>query len=137
MVKTANIEFQPTSQNDAESLTDLRVEVMRESLEAVGRFDPERARARFLNSFDPLSATKILMENELVGFFVVRSFSDYILLDHLYVARHKQGDGVGSKVMSLVKAMAHNASTSIKLCALKKQPSQCILRVARIRSHPL
>jgi len=39
---------------DAELLAQIRVEAMRPSLEAVSRFDPERARNRFLSSFQPL-----------------------------------------------------------------------------------
>lgn len=124
-----NIVFQPTSQNDAKSLADMRVGIMRESLEAVGRFDPERARARFLNSFDPLATTKILMEDLLVGFFVVKLFPDHILLDHLYVARHLQGSGIGSKVLGHVKSVARNVSLPIKLCALKNSPANAFYKM--------
>lgn len=104
-------------------LSELRVDVMRESLEAVGRFDPDRAKARFFNSFDPKSTTRILIGDELIGFFVVKSRLDHILLDHLYIARHQQGGGIGSKVMNRVKSQADDVALPIKLCALKNSPA--------------
>lgn len=123
MVERSNIEFVPTSQNDAQSLAILRVEAMRESLEAVGRFDPDRARDRFLNSFDPASTTKILKAGRLVGFFAIKVRPDHILLDHLYIARDLQGSGLGSAVIKLVKTRASDASLPIQLCALKGSSS--------------
>lgn len=123
MAQASDIEFHATFQTDGELLADLRVDVMRESLEAVGRFDPDRARARFLNSFDPKTTTKIFIEDELTGFFVVKICPDHILLDHLYIALRQQGGGIGSKVMEKVKSLADDASLPIKLCALKNSPS--------------
>lgn len=128
MVEPSGIEFVPASQTDARMLATLRVEAMRESLEAVGRFDPERARNRFLNSFDPLSTTKILRTDELVGFFAVKARPDHILLDHLYIVGNMQGSGLGSKVMNLIKAQAMDASLPIQLCALKGSPANAFYR---------
>jgi hypothetical protein len=39
-----NIDFEPAIESDGETLADLRVVAMRESLERVGRFDSIRAR---------------------------------------------------------------------------------------------
>ena len=69
----------------AEQLASIRVAAMRPSLEAVGRFDPERARERFLKSYCP-GETEIIYANEkIVGFYVLRRRSDHLYLDHLYV----------------------------------------------------
>lgn len=77
------LEFaQPT---DAEDLVALRIEAMRESLERIGRFDPVRARARFLATFSPEHTRHILSDEQRVGFVVVRPSNDFILLDHLYI----------------------------------------------------
>ncbi len=43
----SGIALAPASARDADRLADIRVEAMRMSLEALGRFDPVRARARF------------------------------------------------------------------------------------------
>ncbi|OWQ86742.1 hypothetical protein CDN98_11740 [Roseateles terrae] len=45
---------------------------MRESLERVGRFDPVRARERFLNSFVPAQTSSIHLDGAFVGFLVLR-----------------------------------------------------------------
>ncbi|MEP0520886.1 MAG: GNAT family N-acetyltransferase [Hyphomicrobiales bacterium] len=114
-----DLSFCTASQKDARALADLRVEAMRESLEAVGRFDPDRARARFLKSFEPEATTRILKAGRLVGFFALKRKSDYLLLDHLYIDDDLQGIGLGSQVMKLAKAQANEASLPIELCALK------------------
>jgi hypothetical protein len=47
------ITFENAVASDAEALAAIRVEAMRESLERIGRFDPQRARERFLSAFSP------------------------------------------------------------------------------------
>lgn len=53
MHEARSILFTAASPDDAEALATLRVEVMRESLERIGRFDPVRASERFLTGFSP------------------------------------------------------------------------------------
>ena len=48
---------------------------MRESLEALGRFDPIRARERFLSGFDPALTKKAMIDGELVAFYVFKEES--------------------------------------------------------------
>lgn len=45
--------FHPATEADATKLADLRVQAMRPSLMAAGRFDPARARDRFLSNYVP------------------------------------------------------------------------------------
>ena len=47
-----NLAFRFAVQSDAEVLVDIRIAAMRKSLERIGRFDPQRARERFLASFE-------------------------------------------------------------------------------------
>jgi hypothetical protein len=42
------LRFSTANAADGQALADLRVDAMRESLERIGRFDPVRARERFL-----------------------------------------------------------------------------------------
>lgn len=46
-------EFEQSGEGDAQALATIRVAAMRESLERIGRFDPDRARRRFLDTFSP------------------------------------------------------------------------------------
>ena len=63
MRKNANIEFKPTSESDFEELLEIRIECMRESLTAIGRFNPQRARERLQNSFQPSETQFISLNN--------------------------------------------------------------------------
>lgn len=114
------IEIVQASDEDGDALAELRIAAMRESLEAVGRFNPERARARFLNSFDPSATFKILSNLTEIGFYVLRERDDYLWLDHLYISPKFHGRGVGSRVMEIIKSAARNSQKPIRLGALKE-----------------
>ncbi|MYM57306.1 GNAT family N-acetyltransferase [Rhodobacteraceae bacterium GS-10] len=101
---------------------------MRPSLEAVGRFDPERARARFLDSFDAADTKIIHAGNAVVGFFVVRRRADHFYLDHLYVTPGFQGRGIGRYVIDDLKAEARAATLPIRLMALNGSPANGFYR---------
>ena len=108
---------------DAERLADIRVEAMRPSLEAVGRFDPLRARDRFLGSFVATDTRVILVEEGIAGFFVVRRHADHFYLDHLYVSPAFQGLGLGRDIVEGLKAEAEAAGLPIRLMALNGSPA--------------
>lgn len=108
---------------DAELLAEIRVDSMRPSLQAVGRFDPERARSRFLSSFQAPDTNIIYLEEKVAGFFVVRTETDHLYLDHLYVVATFQGRGIGRRIVHDLKAVATTASLVIRLMALNESPS--------------
>jgi GNAT superfamily N-acetyltransferase len=109
--------------SDAEALVTLRIEAMRESLERIGRFDPERARQRFLAGFSPEYTRRIQANGELVGFFVVKPHEDGLLLDHLYVHPHHQGKGIGAAALLCVLHEAEAKGCSVRVGALRGSPS--------------
>lgn len=113
-----NIEMVAARPTDGNELAVLRVEAMRESLEAVGRFDEQRARDRFLMTFTPTSTDKIMRADKLIGFLVVRILENHVHLDHLYIIKSEQGHGIGAMAMDHVKARAQSLSLPIRLCAL-------------------
>jgi len=45
------ITLTPAQPADLDAMTDIRLDAMRESLERIGRFDPQRARERFDNYY--------------------------------------------------------------------------------------
>lgn len=123
------IEFEISEHVDAEAMATLRVEAMKESLEMVGRFDPERARARFLSSFDPQLSHHIVVGKQRVGFVVVRPIEAGLLLDHLYVKPAFQNSGIGSKVLHWLFAKADAARQDLRVGALiKSRSNQFYLR---------
>lgn len=116
---TVNLDFPQATDDSAEALAELRVLAMRESLEAIGRFDPTRARQRFLDSYISADTRLILKEGELIGFFVTCLKNDHFLLDHLYLHPEQQSSGVGRIVVDLVKADAEQLNLPIRLGALR------------------
>jgi GNAT superfamily N-acetyltransferase len=110
-------------QSDLENLVAIRIEAMRESLERVGRFDPMRARERFLTSFEACNTRYIEVSGERVGFVVVKHHHRELLLDHLYVRPSAQGSGVGSAVLAQIFKEADAAALPIRVGALKESAS--------------
>jgi GNAT superfamily N-acetyltransferase len=108
---------------DTEMLVTIRLEAMKESLEAVGRYDPKRARKRFLDNFIAAETMKIVLTGEVVGFYVVKLNTDHMLLDHFYIKPAHQGNGIGSAVLSRIKKQAQLRQFPLRLGALKNSRS--------------
>ena len=117
------ITLETVSVDDADDLAELRVEAMRESLERAGRFDPQRARARFLASFEPRFTRAIVADGERVGFAVVRPHADGLVLDHLYVRPPHQNRGIGGAVLQVVFAEADAQRANLHVGALRGSDS--------------
>jgi GNAT superfamily N-acetyltransferase len=96
---------------------------MRESLEALGRFDPQRARDRFLANFSPECTRHIRTKDGRIGFLVLREKSNEILLEHLYIHPGHQGKSIGTAVLSVVFAEADAKAKSLRVGALKESRS--------------
>lgn len=92
---------------------------MRESLERIGRFDPVRARERFLSSFSPEHTRYILVDGIRAGFVVVKPQDDGLLLDHLYLDQQFQSMGVGAAVLAKVFAEADAQYLALRVGALR------------------
>lgn len=115
--------FESASAADARGLVELRIAAMRDSLERLGRFDPHRARDRFLARFDPALTRHVVVDGRRVGFVVVRPQDDGLLLDHLYVAPSAQGRGIGSAVMTEILADADARGLRVYVGALRESAS--------------
>ncbi len=122
-LSAAAVTFEPVVADDAEALVALRIAAMRESLERLGRFDPQRARDRFLSGFDPAATRHVVVEGQRVGFVVVRSHADGLLLDHLYIVPSAQGRGIGAAVMADVLADADARGLRVRVGALRDSAS--------------
>jgi GNAT superfamily N-acetyltransferase len=120
LTRAPRVTFEPALAGDAEALVELRIAAMRESLERVGRFDPKRARDRFLAGFDPALTRHVLVDGERVGVVVVQPQEDALLLDHLYIAPRAQGRGVGAAVMADILADADARRLPVRVSALRE-----------------
>ena len=110
-------------QSDLDNLVAIRIEAMRESLERVGRFDPVRARERFVSGFEARNTRYIEASGERVGFVVIKHQHNELLLDHLYVRPSAQGSGIGSVVLTQIFKVADAAALPIRVGALKDSAS--------------
>lgn len=109
----------PAGDDDFEALLSLRLAAMHESLQRLGRFDPERARERLSRGFEPAHTRHILAHGQRVGFVVLLPEADHLVLDHLYITPEAQGRGIGAWVMAQVLAQADAAGLPVQVTALK------------------
>jgi len=105
--------------DDASSLAAIRVVAMRPSLEAIGRFDPDRARKRFLDTYDPRDTQIVRDGNDLIGFYVVRTHHDHLYLDHVYIHPTHQGRGLGRNIVCSIQDQAREMGLPMRLMALR------------------
>lgn len=108
---------------DADALVALRIAAMRESLERIGRFDPARARERFLSGFAPEHTWHMVCDGTRVGFYVLKPADHGLLLDHLYVTPEHQGHGLGAAVLAHVFTQADAAGQALRVGALRGSDS--------------
>ncbi len=67
-----NYQICEVDEHEKEALAQLRIAAMQESLEAIGRFDPARARGRFTDSFDREATRKVEIDGHLIGFYAIK-----------------------------------------------------------------
>ena len=113
------MEYIEAKRLDADILAELRAEAMKPSLVALGRFDENRVKSRFLDTFTPQDTIKILLDDELLGFYVLRNRVDHLWLDHLYIKPRHQDKQLGKAVLDRVILQANEQALPIRLGALK------------------
>jgi ribosomal protein S18 acetylase RimI-like enzyme len=123
MLRNPNLVLIVAIQDDAEELVTLRIAAMQESLERIGRFSPEQARARFLESFQPEHTRHIVVDGQRIGFVMIRPDDGGLYLDHLYIHPDFQNRGLGSRVLRMILKEADEANLSVKVGALKESDS--------------
>jgi GNAT superfamily N-acetyltransferase len=118
-----SVRLMPVADADFDRLADLRVAAMQESLERVGRFNPERARERLRSTFSPEHTRFIIFEEETVGFYAARPSPEGLRLDHLYVHPDFQSRGIGGIVLKKIFEQADQCAMPILVGALKESAS--------------
>jgi GNAT superfamily N-acetyltransferase len=94
----------PVADADFEAMLALRIEALRESLEKLGRFNPDVARARLKSQFRPEWMQHLVVDGERVGYFTVEPREGELRLHHLYLRPEAQGQGVGAWVLNQIKS---------------------------------
>lgn len=117
--------FAPASAGDLERLTALRLAVMAESFNRIGRFNPDRARAWFAETYRPQTTRLILVDGVFAG--CVAFYPDAagaMKLEHFYLAADRQGRGLGSRVLDALLAEADAAGCAVRLTVLRESDAQ-------------
>lgn len=127
-VATPQLRYSPVSEADFEDLLALRIEAMRESLERLGRFDPQRARSRLRSTFRPEYTWSIERDDQRIGFYALRPDGDGLHLDHLYIRPAAQGLGLGGQVLGRILQEADSRGLPVSLSALRDSDSNRFYR---------
>ena len=126
--RAAPLDYQPAQATDFDELLSLRIAAMRESLEAIGRFDLARARSRLAATFRPEQTFWIVdCDRETgptrIGFYAVQAEPDHLMLQHLYLHPTASGRGLGGRVMQRLIHASEQANLPLRVCALRDSRS--------------
>jgi GNAT superfamily N-acetyltransferase len=117
---TAAWRFGPASEADFEPLLTLRIDVMREHLERVFRYDPERARRVFREHFQEPGLRLILIGDTTIGCIGFRIGAAEIKLDSFYLDRRHHNTGLGTAILKVLLAEADALGLPIRLEVLNR-----------------
>ena len=110
--------FGPVCEADFEPLLATRIDVMREHLERVFRYSPERARQLFRAAFDAPGMRLILMGDERAGCVAFRHGDDAIQIDSFYLARRLHNRGLGATILKELLVEADALGKPVRLGVL-------------------
>lgn len=111
--------FAPACAADFDELLALRLRALRVSLEALGRYDPVRARQRFTEQFQPAYCRHIVVEGRHVGCVSLKPAEDGLLIDQFYLQPAWHGRGLGSQVLQALLAEADELGLPVQVEVLK------------------
>ncbi len=110
--------FGPVGEADFEPLLAIRIDVMREHLERVFRYEPERARRFFRAAFDEPGMRLILVGDQRAGCVAFRPGDEAVQLDSFYLARRFQNHGLGAVILKELLAEADALGKPVRLGVL-------------------
>jgi GNAT superfamily N-acetyltransferase len=123
-----DFDFAPVIDADVDELVALRIATMRESLERIGRFDPQRAAGRFRAAFRPADTRRIVVDGVnagCVGFWAEPidaagvDQSRAMRIEHFYIAAPFQGQGLGGAVLQQLFESAPEGVALFRVGALR------------------
>ena len=118
------ITFAPAQADDFERLLALRLAVMRPHLERLGRFEPDRARARFAEGFSPEHTRLIHLDGVFAGCVTLKPAVGGAEIEHFYLETGRQGQGIGGVVLDRLLGETDAAGLRVELGVLKQSPAR-------------
>jgi GNAT superfamily N-acetyltransferase len=121
LIDPGRVRFAPSSAADFERLLALRLVALRESLERLDRYDPERARARLTREFEPAHMRLIEVDGAFAGCVSLKPAGEHTLeIQHFYLDPTWQGQGVGGVAMERLLAEADAEGKPVTLGVLRE-----------------
>lgn len=109
------------TEEDFEPLLALSIRAMRADLERIGRFDPDRRRARMRAGFDPATLRIIEIGTVIAGCIAVVPARDHVGIHSFYLDPSFQGQGLGTAVLRA--AMAPHMPLPWRIEVVKQSPA--------------
>ena len=115
--------FGTPSEADFEPLLALRIDVMREHLERVFRYEPSRALRVFRGHFDEPGLRLILIGGDTAGCVGFRVGNAEIKIDSFYLDRRYHSRGLGTVILKVLLAEADALGLPVRLEVLRGSPA--------------
>ena len=112
------VSFEPSTSDDLERLTALKLQVMNGQLERIGRLDPDRSAARFAREFRPGVTRRILADGVFAGCVTFYPEPDAWVLEHFYLRPEHQGRGLGGDVLRRLLAESDAVGAAVRFSVL-------------------
>lgn len=109
---------------DGPWIADLRLLVLRPSLAALGRYQPERNRRFFTSAYAPQNTAVVLVHDRPVGSIALRRSTDGTWVEHFYLAPGAQGAGLGGTLLGAVTRFADRTGEVLRLDVLVGSPAR-------------
>lgn len=100
----AGVSLRAAVPEDADVVVALKERVLRQDLEPLVGWDPERSRARVVEHFSTAHTRMIVIDGAVAGTITLRPEPDALWLEMFYLDTAHQGRGVGTAVLRAVLA---------------------------------
>jgi GNAT superfamily N-acetyltransferase len=114
--------FRPATEADFDAVLALSIRAMREHLERIGRFDPERRRARMRLPFDAGILRIIEQDGTMAGCVGVLDRGGCVEIHSLFLDTGRQGAGLGAAVWRAI--LADHPGRVFRLEVVKESPAR-------------
>jgi N-acetylglutamate synthase-like GNAT family acetyltransferase len=118
----AGIRFRPATEADFEYVLDLSIRTMRTHLERIGRYDPERRRARMRQHLDAGSLHMIERDAATLGCCGLYDRGERMELHSVFLEPALHGRGLGADIFAALRAAHPGRAWWIEV--LKESPAR-------------
>lgn len=101
-----NVLLRPAMPEDVDRVAGLKERVLRQDLEPLVGWDPQRSRERVVEHFSAAHTRMIVIDGEVAGTITLRPDGDALWLEMFYLDAEHQGRGTGTAVLRRVLAEA-------------------------------